>query len=427
MRMDHLPSPALPLAYFGGAHIALSLACAALVLWPDLPGPSHYHPRMIALLHLVTVGWITGSILGAFYIVAPLALGTPMRAGRWDAAACVAFWAGAAALVPGFWTGRFTLVGAGSMPVLAVALFVGVRVIAGMRRSTVPRGVAVHIVLAFANVLLAGVLGLALAVNRMTWQLPVPPLSLALAHGHLAVTGWVLMTVFGVAYRLVPMVVPAAMPTGRRLATSAVLLEIGALGLATSIVAGWATLPWALAVVGACAAFFVQLRAMLRHRRPRPVELPRPDWSTSQTYVALLYLFVAVTFGMWLALGWPPAWAAWIYGGAGILGFPAQMVVGIQGRLVPMHAWYRSMAHRDGAPPAISAHRLIEPRLARAVLIGWGIGVPLLLVGMAARHHAAIASGAAALLVATVLNAAHGLVMARRAAAAPDNVVDRRS
>lgn len=427
MRLDYLPSPALPLAYFAGAHVALGIACATLVLWPDLPGPSHYHARMIALLHLVTVGWISGSILGAFYIVAPLALGAPMRAGRRDAAACAAFWSGAAALVLGFWTGRFALVGAGSIPVLAAVLFVGARVIAGTRRSSVPRGVALHIVLAFANVLLAGILGLALAVNRVTWQLPVPPLSLALAHGHLAVVGWVVMTVFGVAYRLIPMFVPAAMPTGRGLAGSAVLLEVGAIGLAASILAGWTPLPWALAVVGACAAFFAQVRGVLRHRRPRPVELPRPDWSTWQTHVALLYLLVAVLLGLWFALGSPPAWAAWIYGGAGILGFPAQMVVGIQGRLIPMHAWYRSMAQRDGLPPAISAHRLIEPRLARAVLIAWAAGVPLLLGGLATARPAAIAPGAAALLVATVLNAAHGLVMARRAAAAPNNVVDRRS
>ena len=427
MRLDYLPSPLLPLAYFGGAHLAFALACAALALWPDLPGPSHYHPRMIALLHLVTVGWITGSILGAFYIVGPLALGVPMPARRWDAAACVAFWAGTGGLALGFWMARFTLVAAGSMPVLAVVLFVGARVIAGMRRSTVPRGVALHIVLAFANVLLAGVLGLALAVNRVTWQLPVPPLSLALAHGHLAVIGWVLMTVFGVAYRLVPMFVPAAMPKGRRLATSAVLLQIGALGLATSIVAGWPALPWAVATAGACAAFFAQMHGVLRHPKPRPVELPRPDWSTWQTIVALLYLFVAGLLGLWFAVGSPPVWAAWIYGGAGILGFPAQMVVGIQGRLVPMHAWYRSMAKRDGAPPAISAHRLIEPRLARAILLGWAVGVPLLLGGLAAARPAAIALGAAALLVVTGLNAAHGLVMARRAAAAPDNVVNRRS
>jgi hypothetical protein len=239
--------------------------------------------------------------------------------------------------------------------------------------------------------------------------------------------GWVLMTVFGVAYRLIPMFVPAAMPKGRWLAASAVLLEVGALGLAVSFAAGWSTAPWGLAVVGACVAFFAQVRAVLGERKPRPVELPRPDWSTWQTHVALLYLFVAVVLGLWFALGSPPPRVAWIYGGAGILGFPAQMVVGIQGRLVPMHVWYRSMAHRDGAPPAISAHRLIEPRLARAILAGWAIGVPLLLGGLAAQRPVATALGAASLLAATLLNAAHGVVMARRAAAAPDNVAGNRT
>jgi hypothetical protein len=60
-----LPAPTLPLVYFGGAHVALALAFASLLLEPGLPGSFHYHPRLIAVLHLVTLGWMSGSILGA--------------------------------------------------------------------------------------------------------------------------------------------------------------------------------------------------------------------------------------------------------------------------------------------------------------------------------------------------------------------------
>src|SRR5688572_14197940 len=99
-----LPAPTLPLAYFAGAHLALAMACAALVMHPGLPGAFHYHPRLIALVHLVTLGWISGSILGALYIVAPLAFGVAFRAGHADTAASVAFWLGTAAMVSGFGT-----------------------------------------------------------------------------------------------------------------------------------------------------------------------------------------------------------------------------------------------------------------------------------------------------------------------------------
>ena len=51
---------------------------------PALPGGSFYHPRMVAIVHLLTVPWLTGSILGSFYIVGPLVLRIPMPAGKGD-------------------------------------------------------------------------------------------------------------------------------------------------------------------------------------------------------------------------------------------------------------------------------------------------------------------------------------------------------
>jgi hypothetical protein len=86
-----LPAPEIPLLYFGFAHICLALALAVLAVRPDLPGGFFHHPRMIAVVHLVTLGWISGSILGAFYIVGPLALRLPLRPGKRDRVAFGAF------------------------------------------------------------------------------------------------------------------------------------------------------------------------------------------------------------------------------------------------------------------------------------------------------------------------------------------------
>ena len=77
-----VPATGLPLLYFAFAHFCLALGFAALVVSPGLPAGFFHHPRMVALVHLVTLGWITSSILGAFYIVGPLALRMPRRRAR---------------------------------------------------------------------------------------------------------------------------------------------------------------------------------------------------------------------------------------------------------------------------------------------------------------------------------------------------------
>jgi hypothetical protein len=70
----HLPPRLLPILYFGVAHVALALACLAVAVDPRGVSGFFYHSRMLAIVHLVTLGWISTSILGSLYIVGPIAL-----------------------------------------------------------------------------------------------------------------------------------------------------------------------------------------------------------------------------------------------------------------------------------------------------------------------------------------------------------------
>jgi hypothetical protein len=279
--------------------------------------------------------------------------------------------------------------------------------------------VSLHLALAFANIGMAGAAGGALAVSRVVGGLSWSPLTMALAHGHLAVLGWATMMIFGIGYRLIPMFLPAAMPSGRGLGLSAVLLQLGTLGLVVSLMTGVPAWPAGLLVAGACGTFFWWIRRTVRQRRPRPIDLPQRDWSTWHTHLAVAYLVVAVALGGWLAIGDPPVTVTWAYGAAGILGFVAQMVSGIQGRLVPLLAWYRALEGRDGELPRRSVHGLIAPRLACAVFMTWLAGLPLFTAGLMTEHHGAIAAGAATLLAASLLSASHGVVIVRRANMTP--------
>ena len=90
-------------------------------------------------------------------------------------------------------------------------------------------------------------------------------------------------------------------------------------------------------------------------------------------------------------------------------------IAGIAGRLLPMHAWYRALERRDGVLPPVSVHRLIEPRLAGAVLLSWIAGLALLTIGLTGQRTFAIALGAAILLAATAMSGGHAFVIVRRA------------
>jgi hypothetical protein len=141
---------------------------------------------------------------------------------------------------------------------------------------------------------------------------------------------------------------------------------------------------------------------------PRPPALPRPDWATWQTHTAFVWLLLATALGVLLSAGgeepWPLA-LGWTYGTLGLVGFLSQIVVGIQGRLLPLHGWYRAFEAGGMQPPPRSAHTLASPVLAKWIFLTWLAAVPALAAGLAAGITMLTAAGGALLLAGVCLNA----------------------
>ncbi len=397
-----MASSSLTLAYYLVAHAGFGGALLALVLDPSIPDGSFYQPRVIALVHLLTITWLTGSIIGSLYLVGPLALRVPMPVRTADWLAFAAFVVGASGMVAHFWINTYDGMAWSALLVTAAVFRVGAGIVRHLRDARVPRAVGLHVALAFANLLAAAALGIVLGLDRSRGFLTVSSLAVMFAHLHLAAIGWVTMLVVGLGYRLLPMILPARMPTRGSVALSAPLLQSGVIVLAVnlSLEVGLLWLGVVL-IAGGFVSFLAHVRWMLLRPLPRPPALPPRDWSVRQLPMALLWLLVAVLSGLVLSVGYPEddrLPLMWIYGVSGLIGFLAQMVACVQGRLVPVYAWYQAYG-RHGAPPSISSHALHSEPFARTVFACWTIAVPLLAWGLPAGHDGAIRAGAAFLLI----------------------------
>jgi hypothetical protein len=113
-------------------------------------------------------------------------------------------------------------------------------------------------------------------------------------------------------------------------------------------------------------------------------------------------------------VSWPHASAAaigaqWSYGAAGLIGFLAQVIMGIQADCCRCRRGVQLSSHRQESPPSRSAHELASSSLAKWMFICWTVGVPVLAVGVV-RVHALMTAGASAILLAgVVLSAAQGV------------------
>jgi hypothetical protein len=414
-----MPATVLPWLYFGVAYAALATAFATIAWSPRAAAGFFYHARLVGIVHLITIGWITASILGALYIVGPIALRTPMPA-RWPdgvALGCVTI--GLIGMVAHFWLEEFGGMAWSGLMTAAGILQVGVRTMRGIRRAPIPAAVKLHVTFAFLNIAGAATMGVLLGFDKVYHFLPGFVLANVVAHAHFAAIGWATMMVVGLGYRMLPMLLPAAMPGGRSMFASAILLEIGVVGLFCSQVL---QSPWSMVFIGATVAglgaFFGHVKVMFTRRRPRPRDLPGIDYAIRHACLAFVFLGVTVAIGLVLAVAEPSSStlrAAIAYGVFGLIGFLAQMIAGVQLRLLPLLAWYTAAERAPNAEAIPSMKVLSAQPLAGSAWVLWAWGVPALATGFFLDGIPLVAAGAGGLAMAALVGAGQAARLARHA------------
>lgn len=412
------PSAGLPLTYLGAAALAFVLAALSLPwLAGDLAG-HYYQPRVLALTHTVTLGWITLTILGASYQLIPVVLERPLwseRLARWQFVLLVA---GIAGMVGHFWIGHWSglvwgaaLVGLGALAHLANTTLT----MRGVSRWTFT---ARLVALALAGFGLTALLGLLLGADKLWRFLPGHLFGNLHAHVHLALLGWVLPMVIGVAARLYPMFLLAREPDGWPGRVQLSGLGLGVPAVVLGLLLGAASLSGlgALAVAAAVAGHLAWLWGMARDRKR-----PTLDWGLRFALTGAGYLVAATALGLGFALGlWSGPRAGLAYAAFALGGWATLTIAGMMLKIVPFLVWYRAYAPLAGRRPVPAMSALGRPRVEGVAYALLTVGFGALAVALASGHAGAIrASGlvvaAGALAFATALGSIFCHLKPRRA------------
>jgi hypothetical protein len=218
---------------------------------------------------------------------------------------------------------------------------------------------------------------------------------------------------------MLPMVLPSSMPSGPSLYASAVLLQAGVIGMTASfLLAGRSSRPAAALVIAGLGVFFLHVLWMRARMRRPAAWIARPDPGALQVRAALLCGVLAVLCGAALIASpeaaWTPRLRA-VYGVLGVVGFLAQIVVGVRTRILPMFAaLHVNLARGCDVPPITPAH-MGSVRARWAVLLPWITGVPLLAAGVFVPSAPLIGAAAWLLLAATIIDGVEAWLIARLA------------
>lgn len=386
--LQKAPPLSLPLRHFAAAALAFGLFGAAFLYGSGrFLGFDHQARWVLGLVHTLTLGWVAMTILGALVQMAPVLWEVNLQ---WQKAVAAAWWlftASVAAFVGMLWSGAdgYWLPAVGLL--IAISLYLG-----PLWRTMKAAGrldwTGTHLLIGSFYLAALVVLGVMLAWDRQRGILFPDAEGALIAHIHLALVGWVSMTIFGVSYRLVSMFALAHVEDRTLGRVALALANIGLLGLSVdSLWLGRRFLPlWSLVLAAAYLAYAGQMRRIFsaRNRRIDP---------------ALAFTLLAMTGGLaWAALGVllgtgllessTERRAAYLF--AALVGWATPFILGQAHKIVPFLVWLHVYSPRNWKPPVKvpTISDLTSDRLAWAELAALSAAVPLGLAGFLAESQA---------------------------------------
>jgi hypothetical protein len=405
----------IPLRYFGAA------VAYHLLAWLALIAGSEWFPRFeaglgwpLAALHLVTLGVLVMTAIGASLQLLPVATRQPVPPARLLAAIWWLYTPGVAALALGIGMGRPLWMAVGALAVLVALLGYAALLARNLRGARGMPGVVWHGWAAWVCLLVA----LATAVALALFWLGVPLLDRSTAvalHVAFAAYGFMGLLALGLSYILVPMFALSDAPE-ERMAMASCGLAVAALAIAA--LAAFGVAPAALRVAAIVIAGFAvalhlwlmrkALRSGMRRQLGRSFMLVRISW-------AMLALSLVAALGV--ALDAPLPGLATLVGLTLIVGWLLTFLLGILQRIAPFLASMH-LARGSKRPPTASSLSAESPLAVHFFCHLAALAALALAVAADSPQLAALAAGVGA-VGATAFGAFFVILLRRMRAAAP--------
>ncbi len=365
------PPLVLPGEHFAAGLVFLVVGAIGLVaVAPELGAGMFFLPRVVAAVHLFTLGWIALSIFGALCQFLPVAIGTRLR---WEPLAHVTFGlqvAGAAGFVGGLLRGEHALLGTGAAMLAAAFVLFAVNLAATLAQADERPVTWWALAVAAVFLVVTPLYGVLLALNLHDGRLGGDRFHLVAVHAHVAIAGIVLPVIVGVAHRLIPMFVLSHGASEKPAKVAVALLAAGAGVLALPV----GLEPVAGALVGAgVLAFVVQAVLFFRTRMRRKLD---PGMRLAAAGIAGLVAATALA-PFALARGFSDLHLLAAYFVV-LLGAIALFVAGHYYKIIPFLVWYHRFSPLVGLRKVPKVSELFPERAAAidgALLVAGWVGL----------------------------------------------------
>lgn len=360
LSLDQAPPIRVPLRFFLTAPL-LALAAALLLLrgGPDIFS-NRWQPAMLGITHLLTLGFMGLTMLGAIMQILPVVAGTPVQRPVLVATLIHATATGGIILLAYGLAFTVPLALKLALPLLGMAFLTFAALVIVTLRRALPQNMTARAMRLAALMLAATVvLGMLLLSNHaFGWWLQARE-TLADLHLGWGLLGWVGLLVAGVAYQVVPMfqLTPPYPPQLTRWLVPTLFFLLLALAMTGFSAAIQMTIKILLA---SGFAAFALTTLYLQARRRRKL----PDVSLALWRIGLASLLAAIA--LWLAAQLAPSVGAMrsyeiLLGILMIVGFAMSIINGMLYKIVPFLVWFHLQSRREAKGTKVPNVREILP------------------------------------------------------------------
>ena len=312
----------------------------------------HFQPKLLALTHILTLGWISMIIFGAMFQLVPVVLEVKLHNEKLGE---VQFWLyciGIIGMVYGFWTFSVGMHFTASAAIVTVAKFIFIyNIFRTMMKVKKWNITGLFLITALIYLALTALSGLILGYNLGFPFLDRSHFDYLTLHAHIGFIGWVMMVIMGVGLKLIPMFGLSHNYSTMPAKIAFVLVNIGLLGTAIEwILTGpdWLLNIYIAALILGVISFIVQIILILKNRMKLTLDI-----GMKHSAVAFGYTVVATFVGGLLAWSNPGdegilEQTVLVYGFIIMIGFFSMLIVGQMYKIVPFLVWFHTFSDRAG-------------------------------------------------------------------------------
>lgn len=394
----------LPFYIYAG--ISFLVASLFLFAYSEVFLNHYYQPKILAITHIMALGWATMLILGASHQLVPVFIEGRLYSDKLAYLSFLLLAVGVPVLVYGFYTFDMNIPAklGGIFVVFAVLTFL-INLAVSIIKSNRDNIHAMFVITATFWLFYTVLLGLILVYNFNTDLLPDHSLHFLSLHAHSGILGWFLLLIIGVASRLIPMFLISKYTNDRLLWWIYSLINVALIlyqcififfdnGLSLFI-------PVIMILIAIFLFVFYCIRAFQNRMRNKLDEQMKISLVSVAMMLFLVLLFIIIISMLCFSEVKPSL--VLTYGFLIFFGWLSSLMLGMTFKTLPFIVWNKVYHHRAAFGNTPSPKELFEHTIFKIMCIIYLIGFSIFAIGIILASPYLLKIGAFLIIITSIL------------------------